>query len=72
MTQAVDRCPLCGQPNRCAQVTPEGADQPCWCFSVQIDRAALERLPTEARGVACLCPNCARLAAGNAPQVPIE
>lgn len=33
---------------------------PCWCTQVRIDPAALAALAPEARGVACLCPACAR------------
>jgi hypothetical protein len=35
---------------------------------VRIDAAVLERIPPEARGVACLCERCAR-GAGNAAPV---
>ncbi|MEO6600676.1 MAG: cysteine-rich CWC family protein [Polyangiaceae bacterium] len=34
----------------------------CWCFSANIPKAALERIPSEAKGVACLCPRCAQAA----------
>jgi hypothetical protein len=55
------RCPLCGQANQCTPGGPASAAPPCWCFSAPVSRAALERLPAEARGKACLCPRCAAL-----------
>jgi hypothetical protein len=30
----------------------------CWCFSVKIDPAALEKIPPEAKGRACVCQSC--------------
>ncbi|MDT3709136.1 MAG: cysteine-rich CWC family protein [Pseudomonadaceae bacterium] len=61
MSEPVDppRCPLCGQPNQCAECDP-GAQQPCWCMSATIDQDALERIPPALRNQACLCPRCAR------------
>ncbi|EIK54059.1 hypothetical protein YO5_02982 [Stutzerimonas stutzeri TS44] len=53
------RCPLCGQPNQCAECDP-GVQQPCWCMSASIARDALERIPAPLRNQACLCPRCAR------------
>jgi hypothetical protein len=53
-----EHCPLCGKPNRCSIATGR-SDQPCWCFEAQIDPAALQRLTTEQRDQACLCPACA-------------
>jgi hypothetical protein len=54
------RCPLCGADNRCAPASSGSFDTPCWCTGVRIDAAVLERIPAEARGVACLCERCAR------------
>ncbi|WP_312703304.1 cysteine-rich CWC family protein [Stutzerimonas nitrititolerans] len=53
-------CPLCGQPNQCGQCEPQGAEQPCWCFSAIIAPDARQRIPSEARNKACLCARCAR------------
>ena len=50
-------CPLCGKSNHCSIAA--GRDQPCWCFTTQIDTAALQRLTPEQRNQACLCPACA-------------
>lgn len=52
-------CPACGQSNQCALANPISATRPCWCFSVQIDPQALERVPADLRNRACLCPRCA-------------
>jgi hypothetical protein len=34
----------------------------CWCFDVTIKPEALERVPAEARGIACVCAACGRVA----------
>jgi hypothetical protein len=31
----------------------------CWCFSALIPQAALDRIPAEAKNLACICPRCA-------------
>ena len=55
------RCPACGASNDCTLTDPTTADQPCWCFTVNIDPAVLQALPAELRNQACLCPRCARV-----------
>ena len=55
------RCPLCADPNRCAIAADPEATH-CWCFDVTISSEALERVPTEAQGVACVCARCGRVA----------
>ena len=50
------RCPICGQPNQCGIVVGEST---CWCFETPIPAEALEKVPPEARGVACVCKACA-------------
>jgi hypothetical protein len=57
-------CPLCGEANACALAGNAAADT-CWCASVTITTAVLERVPPAARGVACVCRRCA---AALAPQ----
>ena len=52
-------CPVCGKPNTCGMT--QGKSE-CWCFDLTIDRAALARIPLEAKDRACLCPRCAALA----------
>ena len=61
MSEPIDpsRCPLCGQPNQCAQCDP-AASQPCWCFSASVPAEALEAIAEPLRNRACLCPRCAR------------
>jgi hypothetical protein len=69
MSDRVDpsRCPLCGQPNRCAMElerehgVPQG---PCWCTQVDFGAELLARVPPGARERACICAACA---AGLAP-----
>ena len=50
------RCPLCSHPNECGMVNGNGT---CWCFSRPIPDHILERIPLEARDVACVCQACA-------------
>ena len=51
------RCPLCGESNACGMAAGQ---ESCWCFDVSIPAAVLEKIPEEARGVACVCEACAR------------
>ncbi len=56
------RCPLCGQPNGCAQEQARASGQaqpPCWCTTVTFAPELLARVPPEARGLACICAACA-------------
>jgi hypothetical protein len=56
------RCPLCGEPNRCAMETERETGQPqppCWCMQVDFSNAPLTNLPEEMRGLACICARCA-------------
>jgi hypothetical protein len=50
------RCPLCGVQNECGMAAGQAE---CWCFSVVVAQQTLERLPQAARGVSCVCKNCA-------------
>ncbi|MEO8000113.1 MAG: cysteine-rich CWC family protein [Gemmatimonadaceae bacterium] len=50
-------CPLCARPNECAMVD---GGKTCWCFSTPMARDAIERIPSEQRGLACVCRNCGR------------
>ncbi|MET0794537.1 MAG: cysteine-rich CWC family protein [Polyangiaceae bacterium] len=61
MPSAVDPslCPTCGEPNTCGM--SQGKSE-CWCFSASISPAALQRIPAEAKGLACICPRCAQAA----------
>ena len=56
------RCPLCGEPNRCAMEVERETGQPqppCWCTQVDFQREVLTQIPAEARGKACVCRACA-------------
>jgi hypothetical protein len=57
------RCPLCGAQNECGMTAGRSE---CWCFNVTIGKQTLDRLPEAARGVACVCKNCAAKEAENA------
>lgn len=48
-------CPLCTRPNECGMAAQR---ETCWCFSVKVDPAALEKIPAEAKGKACVCQAC--------------
>ncbi|WP_349572131.1 cysteine-rich CWC family protein [Azotobacter salinestris] len=52
------QCPLCGNPNTCAQPNPSQVQTTCWCFSKTISPAVLKAVPTDLRDRACLCPRC--------------
>lgn len=59
-------CPLCGAANMCAmEIEREtGAVQPpCWCMSADFTEALMNRVPADARGLACICANCVAAAA---------
>lgn len=62
MPEALDpnRCPLCGQANRCGQADPALATRPCWCFSAAVEPQALALLPDALLNRSCLCPRCAQ------------
>jgi Cysteine-rich CWC len=51
------RCPLCGNDNACGM---EAGKKACWCADVSIRKEVLDRLPSQMRGVACVCESCAR------------
>lgn len=56
------RCPLCGQPNACAneQERRTGVKQPpCWCTTVDFSAELLARVPAKAQRAACICARCA-------------
>jgi len=57
------RCPLCGESNECGMAA--GRDE-CWCSSVTIEKATLDRLPEAARGVVCVCARCVAADQGSA------
>jgi len=56
------RCPLCGQPNGCANEIARAsgtAQPPCWCTTVTFAPALLARVPAQAQRRACICAACA-------------
>jgi hypothetical protein len=56
------RCPLCGEPNRCAMEVERETGQtqpPCWCMAADFSNAPLTNLPETMRGLACICARCA-------------
>lgn len=56
------RCPLCGQPNQCANEIERstGIGQgPCWCSQVEFSAALLQKVPADAARKACICSDCA-------------
>lgn len=69
-TPAIDpcRCPLCGQPNRCANEVARAtgvAQPPCWCTTAIFAPELLARVPAEAQRKACICAACAGAAASS-------
>lgn len=60
------RCPLCGQPNGCANEVARAtgvAQPPCWCTTATFTPELLARVPAEAQRKACLCAACVAAAA---------
>ncbi|HEX2531304.1 MAG TPA: cysteine-rich CWC family protein [Burkholderiaceae bacterium] len=55
-------CPVCGSANYCAPAQAGHLSVDCWCNSVVINQAALDRVPEDLRRKACLCPKCATCA----------
>lgn len=56
------RCPLCGEPNRCANEIERatGVVQPaCWCTNADFSVELLAQVPAEAQRLACVCEACA-------------
>jgi len=56
------RCPLCGEPNRCAMELERATGQsqpPCWCMQAGFGNAPLASLPPAVLDRACLCARCA-------------
>ncbi|MDY6854591.1 MAG: cysteine-rich CWC family protein [Thermodesulfobacteriota bacterium] len=53
-------CPICGQPNRCGEkaVVNGITLEKCWCAYEKFPKEALNRVPGEKRGKACICINC--------------
>jgi len=49
-------CPLCGRGNACGMAAGKGE---CWCFDATIPAEVLAQIPEAARGVACVCRECA-------------
>ncbi|RZL63118.1 MAG: hypothetical protein EOP81_13855 [Variovorax sp.] len=67
------RCPLCGATNGCAMeiARDTGLPQPpCWCMSATFTDDLRARVPVDARGLACICANCAGAAAAAALTEP--
>ena len=64
------RCPLCGQPNACANEIARagtGVDRaPCWCTAVSFAPELLARVPPAAQRKACICAACAGVAGKSA------
>jgi hypothetical protein len=52
------RCPVCGEPNECAPAACGRFDAGCWCAGVKAHPEALQRVPPERIGIACLCRRC--------------
>jgi Cysteine-rich CWC len=63
------KCSLCGQPNRCAMTEGQSVSA-CWCASIRLTEDMLEAVPTEDRGVRCICARCARELSQLTPPAP--
>jgi hypothetical protein len=47
-------CPLCQQVNSC----DVNANNGCWCMNTNVPQALLAKIPTELKGVSCVCNAC--------------
>jgi hypothetical protein len=56
-------CPLCGNPNECAQAVSSGMEADCWCMHVVIPAEVLARIPEDKLGKVCICRLCAEIPA---------
>jgi hypothetical protein len=66
MAPDATRCPLCGEPNRCALAAPRAPGSeppPCWCRAERFPAELLERVPAPQRRRACICRSCLERAA---------
>ncbi|WP_083189096.1 cysteine-rich CWC family protein [Paenibacillus sp. KS1] len=52
-------CPLCGNENHCAYQAGR-PHQECWCMTLSVPQALLEKIPQELRRKACVCEQCVR------------
>jgi hypothetical protein len=50
------QCPLCGKSNACGIAAGKSS---CWCFTTEIPQDVKDRVPEEARDLACVCQACA-------------
>lgn len=60
------RCPLCGEPNRCAMEMERETGQkqgPCWCVGATFSAELLQSVPSASAGLACICARCATASA---------
>lgn len=46
-------CPICQEPNGC-----DSSSEKCWCYTIEIPRGLLARVPEELKGQACICKKC--------------
>ena len=67
MDKVIDpsKCPICGEPNQCAQAIAKATGKPpeaCWCmtapFSEKLSAELLDRVPVEAQNKVCICSKC--------------
>lgn len=56
-TKTTDRCPICGQGNRCAIQSGKTLES-CWCRNVSFPEEIFDRIPPEQRNKVCICNNC--------------
>ncbi len=73
MNYTTGTCPLCGAPNDCQLACTTGYKRECWCMKENFPQELLDRVPEEARRVACICRQCvviARRAAAKTQPAP--
>ena len=45
-------CPICGKPNNCTH------SKECWCHTTNVSKKAIDMVPENKRGRACICKDC--------------
>ena len=60
----LDRCPLCGEANRC--VIAAGAQERCWCVEESFEAALRDRAARAEGPPRCICARCASATAAKA------
>jgi len=66
-------CPICGKSNACAMgKNKPGAEQGCWCMTVEFPKSYTDYIPENALGERCICQACLQKISNNKELLPVE